>query len=177
MPHGHLFISMPMAGSLSAQSLEDRMRKSILIVAVITLALFGFANFAQAQKEMNKDKEHGGQKMMAELSGAAEVPGPGDTDGSGMAHVTLNHGQGQVCYDISAKDIQAPTAAHLHAGPAGQAGDVKVTFKASADGMWKGCATADKALIKEIMDNPANFYVNVHNAEFPNGAIRGQLSK
>ena len=154
------------------------MRKPIFIVVVITLALFGFANFAQAQKEMNKDKEHGGQPMMmAEMSGAAEVPGPGDTDGSGMAHITLNQGKGQVCYDISAKDIQAPTAAHLHAGVVGQAGAPKVTFKAAVGGMWKGCASADKALIKDIMDNPANFYVNVHNAEFPNGALRGQLAK
>ncbi len=157
------------------------MRKSIFIVVVITLALFGFANFAQAQKEMNKemskDKKNGGQHVMATLSGAAEVPGPGDADGSGMAHITLNHGKGQVCYEISAKDIQAPTAAHVHAGAAGQAGAVKVTLKAAAKGMWKGCASTDKALIKEIMDNPANFYVNVHNAEFPDGALRGQLAK
>ncbi len=153
------------------------MRKPIFMVVVITLALFGFANFAQAQKEMNKDKEHGGQMMMTDMSGAAEVPGPGDTDGSGMAHITLNHGKGQVCYEITAKDIQTPTAAHLHAGVIGQAGTPKVTFKAAANGMWKGCANADKSLIKEIMDNPANFYVNVHNAEFPDGALRGQLAK
>ena len=153
------------------------MRKPIFIVVVVTLALFGFANLARAQKEMDKQKEHGGKPMMVELSGAAEVPGPGDKDGSGMAHLTLNHGKGQVCYDISAKDIQAPTAAHLHAGVAGQAGGPKVTFKAAPDGMWKGCANAEKTLIKDIMDNPANFYVNVHNAEFPDGALRGQLAK
>ncbi|NOT61768.1 MAG: CHRD domain-containing protein [Acidobacteria bacterium] len=153
------------------------MRKPIFIVVLITLALFGFANFARAQKEMNPRKDHGGKPMMVELSGAAEVPGPGDSDGSGTASLRLNHGQGQVCYDISVKGIQAPTAAHIHAGAAGQAGDVKVQLKAAADGTWKGCASADKALITDIMDNPANFYVNVHNAEFPNGAVRGQLSK
>ncbi|MGH9844069.1 MAG: CHRD domain-containing protein, partial [Blastocatellia bacterium] len=83
----------------------------------------------------------------------------------------------QVCYDITVKDIQTPTAAHIHAGAAGKAGGPKVTFKAAADGAWKGCVNADKALIKDLMDNPANYYVNVHNAEFPNGAVRGQLGK
>ena len=153
------------------------MRKPIFLVVVITLALFGFANFAAAQKEKTMDKDHQGHSMAIELSGAAEAPGPGDMDGSGMANITLNHDQGQVCYDISVKDIQMPTAAHIHVGPAGQSGGVKVSFKKAADGAWKGCASADKALLKDLMENPANYYVNVHNAEFANGAIRGQLAK
>ena len=28
-----------------------------------------------------------------------------------------------------------------------------------------------------INRNPSAFYVNVHNGDFPNGAVRGQLSK
>ncbi len=148
-----------------------RMRKTFLFV-VVTLALFAFGNFALAQKEKS-----GGSPMTVALSGKAEVPGPGDADGSGTASITLNHDQGQVCYDITVKDIQAPTAAHIHAGAAGKSGGPKVTFKAAADGSWKGCASADKAVIKDIMENPANYYVNVHNTEFPNGALRGQLSK
>jgi hypothetical protein len=35
----------------------------------------------------------------------------------------------------------------------------------------------DADLIMEIRQNPENFYVNVHNDEFPGGAVRGQLSK
>lgn len=30
-------------------------------------------------------------------------------------------------------------------------------------------------LVRDILANPAGFYVNVHNAEFPNGTVRGQL--
>lgn len=152
------------------------MRKTFLFV-VVTLALFAFGNLALAQKEKTKEQGHGSSPMMVELSGKAEVPGPGDADGSGTASITLNHDQGQVCYDITVKDIQAPTAAHIHAGAASKAGGPKVTFKAAADGTWKGCASADKAVIKDLMDNPANYYVNVHNAEFPGGALRGQLAK
>ena len=44
-----------------------------------------------------------------------------------------------------------------------------------ADGNVMGCATADRALVKEILQNPAGFYVNVHTSDFPAGAVRGQL--
>jgi hypothetical protein len=30
---------------------------------------------------------------------------------------------------------------------------------------------------KDIVQTPENYYVNVHNAEYPGGAVRGQLSK
>jgi hypothetical protein len=34
-----------------------------------------------------------------------------------------------------------------------------------------------RQLIKELRKSPDQFYVNVHNADFPPGALRGQLSK
>ncbi|HXG63850.1 MAG TPA: CHRD domain-containing protein, partial [Blastocatellia bacterium] len=58
------------------------------------------------------------------------------------------------------------------------AGPPVVTLKApSESGSVKDCADAAADLIKEIRQNPANFYINVHNSEFPDGAVRGQLSK
>ena len=157
------------------------MRRMFLSIFVITLALFAFGSSTLAQKDKDKDKnkmnDHGGQPLEAMLRGAAEVPGPGDADGGGAVKITLNHGKNEVCYELSVKNIQTATMAHIHAGAAGQTGDVKVTFDPPASGKSKSCVSADQNLIMDIMQNPANYYVNVHNAEFPNGAVRGQLGK
>lgn len=143
------------------------MRKLMLSTCVIALALLTWAHLAAAQ-EMGK--------MTAKLTGAAEVS-PGDTKGSGTVQVTLNPDKGEVCYDLTVKDIQEATAAHIHEGAAGKDGPVKVALDAPKTGSAKGCKSADAAVIKVIMERPANYYVNVHNAAFPKGAVRGQLSK
>jgi CHRD domain len=152
------------------------MRKIMLFVSVAALAIFTYVGFTEArpEKAMGQEKTH---TKTIQLSGGAEVPGPGDADGSGEAKLTMNHDKGEVCYDITVKDIQEVTAAHIHVGAEGKSGAPKVTFKKAADGAWKGCAAADKALLNDFMQNPGNYYVNVHNKEFPNGALRGQLGK
>jgi CHRD domain len=75
-------------------------------------------------------------------------------------------------------NIAPATAAHIHEAPVGKAGDAVVTLSPPpTEGSSKNCVNVDKDLIKRIRQNPENFYVNVHNADFPDGAIRGQLSK
>ena len=148
------------------------MRKVRLVVAAIALTTAAVGALAAAQ-----EKEQGGRRLTAALTGAAEVPGPGDPDGAGTALITLNQGQNEVCFELTVSNIAAATAAHIHRGAAGVAGDAVVTLTPPAEGSSKGCVTASADLIKEIRQSPENFYVNVHNAEFPDGAVRGQLSK
>ena len=116
-------------------------------------------------------------KAKANLTGAAEVPGPGDPDGGGTVQVTLNTDKNEVCYDLTVTKIDEATAAHIHEGAAGKDGPVKVGLDTPKGGSAKGCKTADAAVVKDIMANPANYYVNVHNAAYPKGAVRGQLTK
>ena len=121
--------------------------------------------------------DNGGRPLATTLTGAAEVPGPGDPDGSGTASIRLNPGQGEVCFELAVSGIAPATAAHIHVGPAGVAGPVVVGLAPPTSGTSSGCVSADPALIKAIIQNPEQYYVNVHNAEFPAGAVRGQLSK
>lgn len=112
------------------------------------------------------------------LTGAAEVPGPGDPDGSGTAEVSIADRIDNLCYEIDdVRGIAPATAAHIHRGAAGTDGPPVVTLDAPTDGESNGCKEVPEALADEIEANPANFYINVHNAEYPNGAIRGQLRK
>jgi hypothetical protein len=109
--------------------------------------------------------------------GSAEVPGPGDNDGRGTATITLNPDKGEVCYSLTVVNIKEATAAHIHEGAAGKAGAVKVALEAPKTGTAMGCKQAEATLIEAIMQHPDNYYVNVHSAEFPQGAVRGQLTK
>jgi CHRD domain len=110
------------------------------------------------------------------LSGAAEVPGPGSPDGTGRFSVTTDIENRTVCYELTATLSSPATAAHIHRGAVTASGPVVVPFNAPSSGQSNGCVEVDDpALLEEIEGNPFGFYVNVHNADFPDGAIRGQL--
>ena len=151
-----------------------RLLLSLVLAALVALALAGAASAASLAVA-----DHGGRPLSTELTGAAEVPA-GDPEGSGMATITVNPGQEEVCWEIKAAGIDLPaTAAHIHVGAVGTAppNNVVVTLSApDASGFSSGCTTVDRDLALEILKNPENYYVNVHNEAFPTGAIRGQLS-
>lgn len=111
------------------------------------------------------------QSYSAILTGAAEVPGPGDPDGTGFAVVTVSGTT--LTYAVWVQGIGAPTGAHIHTGAAGVAGDVLVPLDVNQLG--NGSTTVSQTVANQITANPAGFYVNVHNAEFTGGALRGQL--
>lgn len=149
-----------------------RQRLAILTLSMLiaALAVAGLAASATAES---------GRPFTTALTGAAEVPGPGDPDGSGVATITLNQGQGEICFSISVSNIALPAiGAHIHVGAAGVAGPVVVPLASpDASGASSGCVSVDPDLIKAIRQNPENYYVNVHSTEHPAGAVRGQLSK
>lgn len=110
--------------------------------------------------------------LMATLSGANEVPGPGDPDATGSAMIGLDRMEQKVCWILDWTDMAPPTAAHIHRGDATEAGPVVIPLSP----MRRGCTSGvDRGLFREIRENPSEFYVNIHNAEYPDGAIRGQL--
>ena len=59
--------------------------------------------------------------------------------------------------------------------PACSATSRSVTLDPPDDNDSDDCDSVSDDLIDEIRRSPRGFYVNVHTADYPNGAIRGQL--
>ena len=114
--------------------------------------------------------------LTAELTGAAEKPDPGDTDGTGKASVTIKTSNNEICFELAVDKIAEANAAHIHRGDSETAGPVVVELTAPVEGSSSGCSAVQAELANEIAAGPQDFYVNVHNAEFPKGAVRGQLA-
>ena len=111
--------------------------------------------------------------LSASLRGPVETPA-GDPDGTGSFTARLNASHDQLCYTLTSAMIGAPTAAHIHTGKQGEAGPPVVPLQPQATDT---CVAIDKAVADKILADPSSYYVNVHNAEYPRGAVRGQLTK
>jgi hypothetical protein len=143
------------------------------------LAAVGALALAASATAQGDNERNGGRKLTATLNGAAEVPGPGDDNGAGLFEAQVNPGTERICYTLSAGNIDAATAAHIHSGALGVAGDVVLTLDTpdGDDDDSEDCQDIDRGLAQALIQDPQDYYVNVHNAAFPQGAIRGQISK
>lgn len=146
----------------------------ILITAATAAGAIALAGCATLEETV---AEETAQTYYANLTGAAEVGG-GDTDGSGRAEISISDEFGQVCWDLNdIRGIGPITAAHIHLGAAGTNGPPVFTLRRANEGGYKGCTDGSEWQQDRIEGNPEAFYVNVHTAEYPNGAIRGQLRR
>lgn len=112
--------------------------------------------------------------LTATLAGSAET----DADGTGTATVVLDPDAGTACWEMSVEGIDPVTISHIHVGAEGENGDVAVDLDLEGfDATSEGCnEAADADTLQAIIDNPAGYYVNVHNEAYPGGAVRGQLA-
>jgi hypothetical protein len=123
----------------------------------------------------------GDRAIFAVMTGAKEVDvqgntGTGDRNGRGSFSATLDGRQ--LCYGIQVKNINDPVAAHIHRGSRRVAGPVIQELEAPAagdPGASSACVRVTRSLARGLRNNPGGFYVNVHTADLPNGAVRGQL--
>lgn len=149
-------------------------RKSLLAVAV-AMGTFVFTNagvHAHDSWPPLFTVLDGGNEVSA--SGAANA---GDKNGRGSFTAIIQGNQ--LCYGLTVTAIATPTAAHIHVGAAGVNGPIVAVLETpdgGDPGTSSGCVTiADPALLNNIRANSTNYYINVHNAAFPAGAVRGQL--
>ena len=120
----------------------------------------------------------GDRALFAVMTGAKEVDatgerGTGDPNGRGSFSATLDGRQ--LCYGIQVKNIDDPVAAHIHRGGrrvAGPGGAGARHPTAGDPGASSACVRLSRSLARGLGSNPGGFYVNVHNADLPNGAVR-----
>lgn len=137
------------------------MRKSFVTIAALCVAAVPGAAIA------------GTVVLTASLSGANETAG-GDPAASGTFRVEIDPEAGDFCYTLAVTKLAKPAKAHVHSGVAGVDGDPVAMIEITGAGNDE-CIALEPDKLKPIVANPAAYYVNVHSAAFPAGAVRGQL--
>ncbi len=112
----------------------------------------------------------------ARLQGAQQVP-PNGSMASGNAYILADMGTDSVFLTGSFSGLSSPaTAAHIHspAMPGENAGvAVPLVVTLATSGTIHVASDASSTLITEMMNGMS--YVNIHNALYPTGEIRGQI--
>lgn len=158
-----------------------RFRGSLVRSSIIAIVVLSLAAGVAASDAL---------RLRTDLRGVNENP-DADADGRGSANLRLDVEGGEVCVTIDWNRIGTPNRAHIHVGGPEANGGIVVHFFNIQDNTvsqfdplhdqlerrstFRDCVAADPALLAQIEANPGGYYVNVHNARFPGGAIRGQL--
>jgi hypothetical protein len=154
--------------------------------ALVLVALLGPLAFAGAAGAGSSSRN----RFVNDMNGANENP-DADPDGRGIARIELTAdataGTGEVCFKVTFDRTGTPNRGHIHVGVAEANGGIVVPLfelvgmpaDARNDALERGrledCVPADPAVVQLIVANPAGYYVNLHNARYPGGAIRCQL--
>lgn len=167
------------------------MTKKLAAAGIAGGLLIGGAGLASAG--------HLNELLETDLNGRNEVSDTakgnrivGDPNGRGEGYVFgIDGDDATLCYIIIAEKIaeldQAPgngRAAHIHEGQPGENGPVVANLAWPQDGQAADCLTEGEAgkfptgeagIVQDILADPGDYYFNVHNTEYPGGALRGQL--
>lgn len=161
----------PVASAASAQATSASMPTSMPNTLAVQLGYY------------NPADRPGATFYASVLSGLDEIPDAsgkktGDKEGTALALMRIQGNE--VSFAFSWNGIGTPIAGHIHAGAFGVDGDVKVPFFTTKlpDGrssVYGTVKVTDRQLLADIAAHPQNFYFNLHTAQFPGGAVRGQI--
>jgi hypothetical protein len=169
-----------------------------LLLAGAGVAVAGHANTVvtadlDGRQEVRTDSRD--KRLVGDPNGRGEAYAFGIDDDVFDDGTTVDN-SGTLCYLLLVDGIaeleQAPgngRVAHIHEGAAGENGPVVANLAWPQGGEAADCLTAGERnkfsppdgqsvedLIGDILEHPEGYYFNVHNTEYPGGAIRGQLS-
>jgi hypothetical protein len=143
-----------------------------VLTAFSTAGLLGFASIASAQADW--------VTLSASGSGEEEVPAGSGEDGAKVTGSFQVSAEGEFNYTVTVTGNEEEiTAGHIHRGAKGENGDVVIELDADAINDGKsGTVEIERDLAERIINNPGNWYVNVHSESFepPSGVARGQLT-
>ena len=118
---------------------------------------------------------------LAELTGAAPFSAAaGDPDGSGVAELAMSPAEGTHCFDLFVDKIGTATAAHIHKVVEDFSDPIALVLfseNKTAQNELIGCTDAAPSLLRDIAENPAGYYVDVHSEERPGGALFGIIRR
>ena len=166
--------------------MRTRITLTVLAAAFVAIALATGA-VAGAGKKPPKSHDKAAKlesrALFSVLTGRNEVDangrrGAGDPDGRGSFTAIVDGNK--LCFGVTVTNLDAPTAAHIHAGRRNQSNPplVPLSQPGTGDpGAASGCVDVDPTIAQAILKNPHKYYFNVHTAAFPNGAVRGQLAR
>ena len=153
------------------QRISGSVRRFAVVLAMVVLGTLVLAGTAMAARGF----------VSAVLTGAEEAP-PVVTDGSGTSEFKINTTKKKICYEIDVSNLSSPPlgyggGAHIHKGPPGEDGPIKITLKppSGTDGQSSDCLRAKRGLLEAILENPSDYYVNIHTQNHEVGEVRGQL--
>ena len=165
-----------------------KLAKSQLAAVIVIGALL----FGPMEAAMADSGRHRVDVFATVLTGSQEisptgVPGAGDPDGIGVfVAVAIHSDPATICYVLTAHKVTTPVASHIHMAPAGSNGPIVVNLTPPTNGFSADCISEGEIVngvpafpgttVDAITANPAGFYANVHTADFPMGAIRGQVA-
>jgi hypothetical protein len=116
------------------------------------------------------------KSVKATLTAAQEVPAQAVKDTKATGHFTGTLTGRKLSWKLTYSGLTGPaSAAHIHIGAMGKAGNVLVSLCAPCKSGVKGTTTLTKKAVKQLSNHM--LYVNVHTDKNPNGETRGQLSE
>jgi hypothetical protein len=148
------------------------MRRGVCAISLFALVLVTMTAAPSSAGESSVSRS-------IELDGRNLLLPDGDPNGTGFLEMELNAVEGTICFDLLVDKIATPTDAHIHRieGLVRPGPIAAVLFSGNTINQdeFTGCTNAPPEVIRDMVENPENYYVDVHNAAFPDGAIGGRL--
>jgi hypothetical protein len=146
------------------------MRKRLIVASIAATVALAIPMFAV-----------GATGITAHMTGAQVAnPNGGDPDGSANITLRVNRVKGRLCFVLTYKKLSGHvTGAFLHKGNEGQiARPIVALFEGDHASPVQACVhDLRDRIVRRLKRKPEGHYVDVDTSKYPDGAVRGQLSK